>query len=101
LDLIFAYLAQLLRVLHVLHVVNWGCAGCAGVAPSLSSVEVLCVSEKIKPHTLLKKFYGGWHGLHSLHSDAVTVPSKSLHHLCCNGFGVWSIVNARTIELNQ
>jgi len=44
------------------------CAGHAGQTPPVSSAEVVCVSEKIPPHTHPNNFNGGLHGLHTLHS---------------------------------
>ena len=43
------------------------CAGHAGQTPPLSSVEPVCVSEKISPHTQPNNLNEGLHGLHTPH----------------------------------
>ena len=44
------------------------CAGHAGQTPPLSSAEVVCVSEKISPHTQPNNLSGVLHGLHTPYS---------------------------------
>ena len=44
------------------------CAGHAGQTPPISSVEPVCVSEKISPHTQPNNLNESLHGLHTPHS---------------------------------
>ena len=53
------------------------CAGRAPQTPLFSSVKVVCVSEKISPHTHPNNLNGGLHGLHTPHR-AIKIKARTL-----------------------